>query len=163
MADKKRPVTFLAVGLLNTLLDFLFYTALVFFFFQNNEEIWIVGIMSGTFALISAFITHKLITWRDHPASKTTLIKFIAITGFGLWVIRPILLAWFITFEGLYRFVYELLVPIFGFSYDFVASTGAFGFMVVLLMIYNYFMYDKFVFKKVSRTAQGTDSKSERQ
>lgn len=160
MTTKKyRPITFLAVGLLNTLLDFLFYTFLVFVFFPQSKDIWIVGLISGIVALACAYTTHQLITWRDHPASKMTLVKFFVSTGLGLWIIRPLLLLWFIHFTSLYTFVFSLLAPL-GFSYDFIASTGAFGFMVVIVTIYNFIMYDRFVFTKRHHTGQGTDSTS---
>lgn len=155
MAHKKsRPVIFLGVGLLNTLLDFLFYTFLATFVFSGSENIGIVGILSGTFALACAYTTHKLITWRDRPATRLTVVKFFAVTGFGLWVIRPLLLLWFITWEGLYRFAYDVIHSIgILFDYSFVASTGAFAFMVIIVMAYNYFMYSRFVFTESSKSS----------
>lgn len=157
--ENRRPFIFLGVGLLNTLLDFLFYSLLVYLF-PSNDAIWGIGLISGTFALLCAFTTHKLITWRDHPASKTTLIKFLLVTGFGLWVIRPLLLVWFVTFDGLYGLLHgfaSLFAPI---PYTFIESTGAFAMMVVIVMTYNYFAYDKIVFKKITDTGRGSDSKS---
>lgn len=160
MDKKNRPFIFLGVGILNTLLDFLFYTFLIVIFFQNNSEIWIVGLISGTFALVCAYFTHKLITWRDHPASKLTLIKFIIVTGFGLWIVRPLLLSWFITFTGLYKVIHGIIQPL-GFSLEFVSATISFGFMVIIVMIYNYISYDKIVFnKKITNTAREIGSKS---
>lgn len=159
ISQKYRPIIFLAVGGLNTLIDFLFYTFLVFVFFPQNKDIWIVGLISGIVALACAYTTHQLITWKEHPASKATVIKFFFFTGIGLWIIRPLLLLWFIHFTGLYQFAYTLLAPL-GFSYNFIASTGAFGLMVVIVMTYNFLIYDKFVFVKKFRTDQGTDSAS---
>lgn len=154
--SKRRPIVFLGVGLLNTLLDFLFYSLLMFVF-SGDKDIWLVGVISGTFALICAFTTHKLITWRDHPASKTTLIKFLVVTGFGLWVIRPLLLLWFITFDGFYSLIHGVISPVLPFSYDFVESSVAFAMMVVIVMTYNYIVYDRIVFKKITNTDQGND------
>ncbi len=144
----RRPVLFLLVGIANTVLDFLFYTFLVLVFFQGNDEIWLVGLISGTFAIACAYTTHKLITWRDRPATRTTILKFFFATGLGLWVIRPALLTIFIGWNFLYAPVHQFVSTTLGvpLSYEFVASTGAFAFMVVIVMAYNYIMYSRFVF-----------------
>ena len=150
---KHRAVVFLGVGLLNTLLDFLFYTLLTTVFFPEAGEIGIVGIISGTFALVCAYTTHKLITWRDRPAARLTIIKFFVVTGFGLWVIRPLLLVWFITWEFFYKPVHTITSNIgLPFNYAFVASTGAFLFMVIIVMTYNYVTYSRLVFNDRSGT-----------
>jgi putative flippase GtrA len=148
--DKKlrRPLTFFGVGILNTILDFLFYTALVVFVFGGNEQIGLIGIISGTFALICAYTTHRLITWRDRPATTKTLISFFVFTGIGLWIIRPLLLVILIQMTALYTFIHGILqaigLPI---GYELVASTVAFGIMAAIVMVYNYIVYSRFVFK----------------
>jgi hypothetical protein len=66
-----------------------------------------------------------------------------------MWVIRPLLLALFIKLDGLYSFVYELSQDLhLPFSQDFIANTGAFGFMVIIVLVYNYLVYDRFVFNQ---------------
>jgi len=149
--SKRRPFIFLGVGLLNTLLDFLFYNFLIYTFFSSTGDIWIVGVLSGTFALICAYLTHQFITWKDHAASRATIVKFFLFTGFGLWVIRPALLTLFISFNGLYQLVHDFINPLVPLSFDFIQSTGAFGFMVVIVMTYNYLTYDRFVFNKKAK------------
>lgn len=144
----KRPYIFLMVGAINSLLDFCFYTFLTQVVFKNQELIGVVGVVSGTFALICALTSHSLITWRDAGITRTTIIKFISITGFGMWVIRPLLLGVFINFAGLYEWVYGLSQAIhMPFSQSFITNTGAFGLMIVVLLIYNYLTYDRLVFK----------------
>lgn len=143
----KRPLIFLAVGILNTLLDFGFYTLLTSVLLTDESQIALAGIISGTFALLCAFATHGFITFRGSDLGKNTLIRFVLFTGFGMWVIRPLLLALFIRVDPLYRWVFGISDTIgLPFSYDFVANTGAFGFMVVLVLLYNYFVYARFVF-----------------
>lgn len=141
----KRPLIFIGVGIINTLLDFAFYTFLVLTVLREN--IVLAGIISGTFALICAFITHGTITWRGKDLKLDTILRFFAFTGFGMWVIRPLLLAVFIQVRPLYEFA-TMISDSFSlpFSYDFIASTGAFGFMIVLVLLYNYFVYDRYVF-----------------
>ncbi len=145
----KKAIAFLAVGIFNTFVDFLFYTFLTQLLFTEPGQIAFAGIVSGTFALVCAFLTHGLITWHGSNLSHKTMIKFFVFTGFGMWVIRPTLLSLFINFQGLYQFAFSVLrstgLP---FSYTFVSNTGAFGFMVLFVLMYNYFTYDRFVFKK---------------
>ena len=144
----KRPFLFLAVGIFNTLFDFSFYTLLIGLFFKGTNQIALAGILSGTAALVCAFLTHSFITWRGSHISHRTVLKFIGYTGFGMWVIRPIALSIFIRFTALYQIAHTiskiLHLP---FNYNFIANTGAFGFMAVILLLYNYFVYGKYVFK----------------
>lgn len=148
----KRPIIFLGVGVFNTVADFAFYTLLTALVFTEPKQIAMAGLVSGTFALICAFMTHALITWRGSHINYKTLAKFVAFTGFGMWVVRPLLLIVFIKLGGFYTWVHavsdSLGLP---FSYSFVSNTGAFGFMVILVLLYNYFVYSRFVFN-VSRT-----------
>lgn len=145
----KRPLIFLGVGIINTLLDYLFFMFLTQILLQPPEQIGIAGIISGTFSLVCALLTHSLITWRGARISRKTVFKFIAFTGFGMWVIRPVLLSLFASFGLLHAWVYAAIstanLP---FSYDFVVNTTAFGLMVVILLIYNYVVYDRIVFKQ---------------
>jgi len=145
--QSKRPLIFLAVGILNTLLDFGFYTLLTSMFLSDTNDIALAGIISGTFALLCAFATHGYITFRGSYLGHKTLIRFLLFTGFGMWIIRPLLLALFIRLDPLYRAAHQLSDAInFPLSYDLIANTGAFGFMVILVLLYNYFIYSRFVF-----------------
>lgn len=159
MAAKRRPVIFLGVGMLNTLLDFAFYTLLTHLFFSDRSTIWIAGIISGTVALFVAFATHSMITWRHREVSVSTMVRFFIATGFGMWIIRPILLSLFVRLDAVYGWAYSpiqlLHIP---WSYTFVANTGAFGLMAVIVLIYNFITYDRFVFvsKRSSPSADKT-------
>jgi putative flippase GtrA len=143
----KRPLIFLGVGALNTLLDFAFYTLLTQTVFKDPEQIGLAGLVSGTFSLVCALLTHSLITWRGSHVNHKTVFKFFVFTGFGMWAIRPILLGLFIKLDGLYNWAYSLSDDLgFPFSYAFIANTGAFGLMAIIVLSYNYFVYDRFVF-----------------
>jgi putative flippase GtrA len=146
----KRPVIFLGVGIFNTLMDFAFYTFLSQTVLKSSNQIALVGLISGTFALLCAFGTHSYITWRDTKVSHKTLMRFLGFTGFGMWVIRPLLLALFIKLSFLYNWTHGLSqAASLPFTYNFIAHTGAFGFMVVIVLTYNYYVYSKFVFTSV--------------
>jgi putative flippase GtrA len=146
---KKRPVVFLSVGIANTLIDFGFYTLLTLTVLSGESRIALAGVISGTFALLCAFLTHSLITWRGSPVGMKTVGRFVVFTGFGMWAIRPLLLSLFIKLSAFYVWTYgisrALHLP---FSHQFVANTGAFGLMAVIVLVYNYFVYDRFVFNK---------------
>ncbi len=154
MSSIKRPLIFLGVGGVNTLLDFICYSLLVHLIGYDSSSILLVGIISGTIALIIAYTTHRLITWRDRKTTKSSIIKFFIATGFGLWVIRPLLLFLFIKFNSLYIAALDTIERFtdIALSYNFVASTGAFLMMTVILMIYNYLTYNNFVFPKKTST-----------
>ncbi len=159
MAVTKRPAIFLLVGIVNTLIDYLFYTFLTQVMFKHESSIALAGIISGTVALAMAFTTHSFITWRGKDISRRTVIKFIMITGLGMWILRPVLLVFFLNFYGLYNLVYllaeSLQIPL---QYSFIANTGAFGFMAIILLMYNYLTYDRFVYK--DKFATDTDHKN---
>lgn len=147
-AQSKRPVIFLMVGVMNTLLDFLFYTLLTSTIFKDGHHIGLAGVISGSFALLCAFLSHSFITWRGAHVTHKTALKFVIFTGFGMWVIRPLLLSVFIKFDSLYEWAQHTLAGAgIHLSYNFVANTGAFGFMVVIVLLYNYYVYSHFVFK----------------
>jgi|GEM_PF-632987 len=146
----KKPLIFLGIGIGNALFDFCFYTLLTQTVFKSHDQIALAGIVSGTAALLFAFTTHSLVTWRGSNINHATLLRFVFFTGFGMWAIRPLLLASFIKLSGLYLWAYgasqNLHLP---FTQDFIASTGAFGFMIAVLLIYNFLVYDRFVFNKM--------------
>ncbi len=145
----RRPMIFLGVGVFNTLVDYLFYTFLTRALLTDPQQIGLAGVLSGTFALLCAFTTHALITWRGANLSHKTLGKFFVFTGFGMWVIRPLLLNTFIHFNGLYAWVHQILLRLnLPFDRAFIANTCAFGLMVLVVLIYNYFVYDRYVFRK---------------
>jgi putative flippase GtrA len=153
MANNKRPIIFLGVGIFNTLFDFGIYTLLTTTAFKDGKHIALVGILSGTFALLCAFLTHSFITWRGSQISNKTVSKFVLFTGFGMWMIRPLLLSAFIKLHGLYNWTYHFSHGLhLSFSRNFIANTGAFGFMTVILLAYNYFVYARFVFAKPKPT-----------
>ncbi len=145
----KRPLIFLGVGIVNTLLDFAFYTLLTQTAFNDPKQIGLAGLVSGTFSLICAFLTHSFITWRGSHINHKTIVKFFMFTGCGMWVLRPLLLSIFIRFSGLYNWAYSVNISLgLHFNHSFITNTGAFGLMIIVILVYNYILYEHFVFKK---------------
>lgn len=162
--SKKRPLVFLGVGTFNTLVDFSFYTFLTSTAFRNGHHIALAGFISGTFALICAFLTHGFVTWRGSHLSRQTLVKFVLFTGFGMWVIRPALLSWFIHWRLLYVSTKNLIDHSgIHLSYNFISNTGSFALMLLIVLTYNYFTYERFVFtrKKPSLSHIEPENRSE--
>ena len=135
--DKR--IRFLLVGGVNTLADFICYSLLNLFI----ENIAVVGVLSGTAALFFAYITHSFITFRRTGLSRLTLQKFFLFTGFGMWVIRPILLTAFTLYPASAWDKASQYIP---FSQVSIQNTLAFFAMVTILLIYNYLVYSRYVF-----------------
>lgn len=151
MHEVKRPFLFLAVGIFNTLADYLFYTFLTQVILTSPSSLALAGVISGTVALAVAFTTHSFITWRGRHITGKTLIKFVLFTGAGMWILRPLLLVLFVNLGWLYTWAYSVSQTIgLPFSYEFIAKSGAFIFMAIVLLIYNYLTYDRFVFNSKS-------------
>ncbi len=155
----RRSGIFLLVGGFNTLVDFCVYTLLIHILPEGPSQIAIVGILSGSFALILAFFTHSLFTWKDRHIGALAIVKFFVITGIGMWIIRPLLLVVFV-------YLSSLLVPVdfffnnFGvsISQSFIINTSAFLLMTLVMLVYNYLAYDRIVFSK--KTISDTDNKN---
>lgn len=149
---KNRPLLYLLVGLTNTVLDFMLYTLLTQTIFNDPSDIAFAGILSGTVALIVAFVTHSQVTWRGAHMSLSTILRFIVFTGIGMWVIRPILLSIFINLDIIFEPIFSMSqVAHLPFNKIFITNTGAFCCMLLIVLIYNYFVYDRFVFQKNGR------------
>lgn len=146
----RKKFIFLGVGILNTAIDFIGYSILMYVLPSSNIKLTLVGILSGTIALCVAFFTHSRITWRGIESRKGVFLRFLLFTGFGMWVIRPLLLNLFSHFTVLSDLLYKLAHPIFGnvLTYTFMSNSVNFILMTAVLLIYNFLTYDNFVFKK---------------
>jgi putative flippase GtrA len=148
----QRLLTFILVGGGNTLLDFLCYTAITLWILPKQEQLVLAGVVSGTIALAIAYCTHRFITWRDKHVSNAAVIRFFLFTGFGMWVIRPILLWAFAFPTQLYRnlatWIQSWGIPI---TMEFTRHTCAFLAMTVIVVAYNFVTYAKFVFTDTAK------------
>ena len=146
----RRPIIFIAVGIFNTLADFLVFTLITQTILKQN--IALAGFLSGTIALLMAYVTHSKVTWRERSMSRISIIKFFAVTGFGMWAIRPILLLIFSRMVMVFDFSHKILssfgLPL---SYSFIANSISFCLMVFVVLIYNYLSYDRFVFNETKK------------
>ncbi|MCC7288876.1 GtrA family protein [bacterium] len=135
------------VGILNTLVDIVLYNVLIMLFLIPAGA---AGVVSGTVAMVNSFIFNQRFTFRVQKVSRARIITFFAITGFGIYVIRPIVLTFFTkTWLWPSQIVYDvtsfLRLP---FSAEFDRDNFALAVAILLVLTYNYITYKKFVFTK---------------
>lgn len=142
---------FAMVGVLNTLVDVVMVNILTQVF---RVEIVLAGILSGTIAMINSLIFNQHFTFKVHHLSKVRILYFFAITAFGIYVIRPLVLQlftkeWLTPGEIIYDVTSALGLPL---SRSFDVNNFALAMAIVAVLGYNFFMYRKFVFveEKVS-------------
>jgi Predicted membrane protein len=150
--SKKRPIKFVIVGVINTLIDFAVYTLASATFFSHN--LTFATILSGTVATVTAYILHKNITWKDKVTSKSTVIEFIIVNAIGTLLIRPLVMALLTRLTPVYQFAFSissgLKLP---FDYSFVENTSIFVLLTAVILTVNYIAYSKIVFTKDKKTA----------
>ncbi|MBR3320119.1 GtrA family protein [Candidatus Saccharibacteria bacterium] len=143
---KKTAGKYLIFGILNTLIKYGIYEALVLLFF-SGEQLWISSLISGVIALFVGYYLHSRFTWKDRKVGKKQLMRFFIWNVILNLAIAPLLTKFF----GLFGFLYQFAQSIFqgigiNLDYDFVESTGVFVLVMVVEMVINFLVYDKFVF-----------------
>ena len=148
----KRVGNFVWVGIVLTLIDYAVCELLVLLVFRDAAATSMATVVSGVVSTVVAFFMHSRITWRDRTMDTVAVIKFFAWNVAVMIMLRPFLVWVFGLLGWLYEFCYGLVAWM-GISYDFVASTVAYGLVTVITLTLNYLFYDKFVFgeKKAGR------------
>lgn len=136
---------FAMVGVLNTLVDLVMVNILTQVF---RVEIVLAGIISGTVAMINSLIFNQRFTFKVHHLSKVRIFYFFAITAFGIYVVRPLVLQlftkqWLTPGEIMYDVTSALGLPL---SRSFDVNNFALMMAIIAVLGYNFFMYRKFVF-----------------
>lgn len=133
------------VGVLNTLLDIILVNVLTQLI---GLDLVLAGILSGTVAMINSFIFNQRFTFRVKKVGAAQTLSFFAITMFGLYIIRPLVLQfftkqWLSPGELVYSVTSALNLP---FSRSFDVNNFALGMAILVVLVYNFVMYRKFVF-----------------
>lgn len=151
------------VGISNTLVDFVLLNLLVMTVLPKNLEILnftflginivitgviLAGIISGTAAMINSYVFNMRFTFRKKEVNTKHTVYFFLITIFGLYFIRPIILkiftdTWVWPADVAYYITSSLKLPL---SRDFDERNLALMVAVLIVLVYNYLMYKKFVF-----------------
>lgn len=139
-------VRFAIVGVSNFLVDFIVYNLLLKFT-PGVSAVW-AGIISGTAAMINSFIFNKNFTFRARKLSLFKLILFFAITAFGLYAIRPVIIyfftkVWLWPSQTVYSMTSWLHLP---FSREFDTRNVALVIAILIVLFYNYLTYKYFIF-----------------
>ena len=143
-----RASKYTIVGISLTILNFAVYTLLARTIFGNNNDLlWLDTILSYLVATIAAYFLHSKITWRERQPGRAGIVKFFAWNLITALIISPFFTWLFKFITPVYEFAYIVSSNIhLPFDYNFVESTGVFGFTSVITMILNYLFYDKLVF-----------------
>ena len=136
MSRRTKPLRFLLVGVLNTLIDF----GILFGLTALGLALVPANMISTAVALTFSFVANRSFTFGSSGNPLPQAIKFLAVTLFGLWVLQPlVLLAGTALLDDPIGPHASLLVSK-------VAAT-------IVSMVWNYLLYDRFVFG--SGTAKG--------
>lgn len=133
MAEKSRQkYRFLAVGALNTLIDFSLFALL----FWLLKMALFATFVSTTTALLFSFVANKNYTFQSaRSRNRRQFIKFLVVTIIGLWLLHPAII---------------LLAQNFLTGDTVSAQTSAMvgkGIAIAMTMVWNYTLYSRFVFK----------------
>lgn len=145
----KRVGKFTIVGLSLALFNYLLYTFFALVIFKNNELLWLSSLISTSITTILAYILHSRITWRERTPTKTGIINFFIWNALLAIIICPFFTWLFGLLTPLYKFAYNLCLNLhIPFDYAFVESTSIFILVNIVVMILNFFFYDRLVFGK---------------
>jgi putative flippase GtrA len=153
--EAKRVGRFGLVGILNTLLDYILFIGLTKLLMLPLNQVWIAKLISGSVAMVNSYFLNK--TWvfdRRHTVVSSEIIKFFAVTVFGVFVIQLGLVQLFSSVlpqpgEWVFRLIStwnltNLLPQVL--TEAFVIKTVAFGLATLASLTWNYLAYKKVVF-----------------
>jgi putative flippase GtrA len=141
---------FASVGILNTIIDFGLYNLFIKFFLLMPP---LASIFSATLAMLNSFLLNKKWTFKSEARTDLIqIIKFLAFTLFGIFVIQSffiIFLTNYFLFFGdtVYNLITLLNLNRF-LGYDFISYNFAKLVGVSFALIWNFYTYKKWVFKK---------------
>ena len=146
------------IGLGITIFNYALYMLLANVLINNNNLLWLSSLVSTAITTIVAYLSHSKITWRDRHPGKTGIIKFFIWNFIIALIISPLFTQLFSLLTPLYDFTFNisqnLRLP---FSYEFILSTGAFVLNGILIMILNFFFYDRLVFGKEKKEPENEE------
>lgn len=136
MSTRKKPVRFVIVGVANTLIDF----GVLFTLTEVGVHFILANMIATFVALTFSFFVNRSFTFEATGNTAPQAIKFVAVTLFGLWALQPVVLL-----AGVW-----LLEASLGERVALLVSKVA---ATIVSMVFNYVMYDRFVFRN-----RGTDT-----
>jgi len=133
------------VGVLSFVIDFAILNILSG---PLHVGIVVASIVSGTVAMINSFVFNQRFTFRTKHTDTKHIVYFFAITAFGIYVIRPIVIRiltanWLWPAHFTYQVTHALHLPL---SRDFDTRNMALVVAVLIVLFYNFLTYKKYVF-----------------
>jgi putative flippase GtrA len=147
-------IRFIAVGITNTIIDFAILNILVFAFGLNKI---VANSISVTIAmLVSYSLNHYVVFRQSNENHARKFVLFIIITAFGLFAIQNLIIYFFVhifTWPGNVATNVLHFIGLNQLSKAFVILNFAKAIASAATLVWNYFMYKKFVFTKSKAVA----------
>ena len=136
MSPRRKPLRFVLVGVLNTAIDF----GALFALTALGLQVVPANMISTALALSFSFLANRSFTFGAAGGGGAVgqAVKFLLVTLFGLWVLQPLVLLAGTALLG------DPLGPHASLLVSKVAAT-------IVSMVWNYLLYDRFVFRSSSR------------
>lgn len=160
-AGSLRMRRFAAVGVVNTILDYVLFIGLTKIFSLPLDLVWVAKAVSGTVAIANSFYLNRRWVFRAGGARLRQAARFVAATVIGVYVIQTSLTQLFATsYPGVGRALYDL-VGATGFADAFpnvltealAIKTAAFVIATSASMTFNFAAYRFWVFRPGSTTS----------
>lgn len=141
MKERRRLGSFLAIGIINTVIDVVIFLGLR----QLNVPIFIANIISTTIALGGSYVFNQRFTFRTNGNAKRSLPLFISVTLIGLWILQPIVIRIVLALlhSDQLTQIATALVSQPQRYFELVAKLAA----TPVTLVWNYVLYKKVVFK----------------
>lgn len=145
----QHALRYLFVGVGITLFNYVLFAIIANLIIKNNDFLWLSNLIATSITVIVAYIAHSKITWKERNVTKSSIIRFFIWNAMLAIIISPALTQFFSIFTPLYNFVFNITTAMrLPFSYEFILTTGTFILTSGVIMILNFFFYDRFVFGK---------------
>lgn len=145
----QHALRYLFVGVGITLFNYVLFAIIANLIIKNNDFLWLSNLIATSITVIVAYIAHSKITWKERNVTKSSIIRFFIWNAMLAIIISPALTQFFSIFTPLYEFVFNITTAMrLPFTYEFILTTGTFILTSGVIMILNFFFYDRFVFGK---------------
>ena len=145
----QHALRYLFVGIGITFFNYVLFAIIANLIIKNNDFLWLSNLIATSITVIVAYIAHSKITWKERNVTKSSIIRFFIWNAMLAIIISPALTQFFSIFTPLYEFVFNITTAMrLPFTYEFILTTGTFILTSGVIMILNFFFYDRFVFGK---------------
>lgn len=150
----KHASRYLIVGVLITGFNYVLYEILFNLILGSNKDlVWLSNFIATAITTIVAYFAHSRVTWKERIVTKHSIIRFFIWNAIITIAITPGFTQLFSLFTPLHEFIYNVTNSMhLQLPYEIVITTDAFVLNSIVIMILNFFLYNKFVFGKKKAT-----------